>query len=165
MRRWLFEWWGMLVGGTCVCMWRMSGGGPPTSINTTNSHSRGISSYKHFPHKVVDKYRPSSGWAPLVAQWIPIGLPTSLVTPEDLLPRCLQRHYPLLSGTCEGASIWNGMALLHLHLLSLAKALPSEIWWSFFFIFFFWRLRRRYHLKYDSHPSSPSSSGGKYQRK
>ncbi len=146
-----------LVNRTCVCVRRMSGGGLPMNINTAGGHSRGVSSYKHFPYKVVGKYWPSSEWPPLVAQWILLVLPTLLVTHEDLLPRCLQRCYILP--------------------LVLAKAPLSEIWQSP--IFFLWRLQRRYllssgtckgstsflgllqkclHLKYDGYPSSSSDA-------
>ncbi len=103
------------AGGRCMCM----GHGTIEWKRTTHEykyswrHSRGLSSYRHFPYKVVGKYWPSFRWPPAVAQWIPVGLLILLVTPEDLFHRRLQRRYLLLA---------------------LEKALPSKLWRTLFFL-------------------------------
>ncbi len=71
-----------------------------------------------FFEKVVGKYWPSSGWSPLVAQGILVGLPILLVTSVDLLPRRLRRCLRLK---------YDGHLSFSSLLLALAKALLSEI--------------------------------------
>ncbi len=60
----------VLVVGARVCVWRMSGGGPPTSINTAGG-ARGVSPHKmQLPSELL---LVSTG-PPLVAQRISYGV-------------------------------------------------------------------------------------------